>query len=154
MKKTRIMALLCALALLLAGCGENKNGSMTAVPLEEKVKAAAADADSLVPVPAEDLYDLMGISPEDYSEAVYLTSADGLSAREIIALRARDGAAAGRIADALNAYLSRRMDETRNYLPEEYRLLSQTKVERKNGTVVLIAGADAAEETRKLLAGE
>lgn len=39
-------------------------------------------------------------------------------------------------------------------MPDEYALLEKAKVETKNNTVALIVGEQAAEETRKLMAGE
>jgi len=154
MKKMKCLLALCALALLLAGCQGGKETAKERLPLADAAGAVLKDRDSLVNIPEEDLYDLIGIEPEDYTEVLYLASENGLSAREAIVLRARDADAAKRIADALNAYLGHRMDETRNYLPEEYKILSQAKVEEKNNTVALITGENAAEEARALLAGE
>ena len=118
------------------------------------MEKALTDKDSLVAYTADDLTDLMGILPEDYTEALFLVGSDSLSGREIIAVRAKDASSLKKTADALQNYLSQRMEETRNYLPDAYKLQSQAKVESKNLTAVLIVGAHSAEETKAFLAGE
>jgi hypothetical protein len=144
---------LLLLATALTGCQE-KPAEKTALPLREAVEKALADKADLVAYTADDLTDLMGIMPEDYTEALFLVGSDSLSGREIIAVRARDAATLKKITDALNNYLSQRMEETRNYLPDAYKLQSQAKAESKNLTAVLIVGAHSAEETKAFLAGE
>ena len=150
MKKTWLILALCALALLLCGCGETGGKK----PLKDAVKAAVTGADELVAASQEDLADLMGIEAEEYDEFVYLTSADGLSAREVVALRAKDEDAKWDVFEKLNVYLSRRRRETRDYLPDQYEILIRSRVEYSGNTVALIVGDNAQEEMRKLLAGE
>lgn len=149
---------LVLVALTLSGCqqdaGNAGNAAKTALPLREAVEKALIDKDGLVTYTADDLTDLMGILPEDYTEALFLMGGDSLSGREIIAARAKDSASLKKIAEALNNYLAQRQQETRNYLPEAYKLQSQAKVETRNLTAVLIVGAHSAEETKAFLAGE
>ncbi|MBR5109264.1 MAG: DUF4358 domain-containing protein [Clostridia bacterium] len=157
MKKTLPFFLLLAAALLLAGCGsQTKTGDAaqkSALPLREAVNAIAPDAAGLVSLTAEDLADVMGIEPGDYQEAVYLQSTN-LGSREIVAIRAKDAQGQKQIVQRLEAYLEQRRKETRNYLPDAYKLLADAKVESKNLTVVLFVGEKSAEESAKLLAGE
>ena len=153
MKKKRILLLgLALLLLVLSGCkGAEKK---EALPLREAVENALRDRDGLVAYTAEDLTDLTGIMPEDYTEALFLVGSDSLSGREIIAVRAVDAAALKRVVAAMENYLEQRREETRNYLPEVYQLQTQAKVEYKNLTAVLIVGGSAADETGSFLAGE
>lgn len=155
MKKKQICLLmgLLLLAMCFAGCQE-KTTEKTVLPLREAVEKALTDKENLVAYTADDLTDLMGILPEDYTEALFLVGSDSLSGREIIAVRAKDNATLKKITDALNNYLTQRMEETRNYLPDAYKLQSQAKVESKNLTAVLIVGARSADETKAFLAGE
>jgi len=155
-KKLLIIAAAAVLALLLTGCGgkEAAETKKETLPLGQALEKALPDYKDLVGYTADDLYDLMGIAPESYTEAMYLSGSDSLAGREIIAVRAKDGAALKDTVELLKAYLSQRMEETRNYLPEAYRLQSQAKVETKGLTAVLIVGEKAAEETRAFLSGE
>ncbi|MBR4538575.1 MAG: DUF4358 domain-containing protein [Clostridia bacterium] len=154
MKRAFLLIGIMLLAMLFAGCQEKSAEKAAALPLREAVEKALTDKDSLVAYTADDLTDLMGILPEDYTEALFLVGSDSLSGREIIAVRAKDASSLKKTADALQNYLSQRMEETRNYLPDAYKLQSQAKVESKNLTAVLIVGAHSAEETKAFLAGE
>lgn len=146
---------LMLIALTLSGCQQEKTAEKKAsLPLREAVEKALTDKDGLVAYTADDLTDLMGILPEDYTEALFLMGSDSLSGREIIAVRAKDASSLKKITEALNNYLTQRKQETRNYLPDAYKLQTQTKVETRNLTAVLIVGAHTAEETRTFLAGE
>ena len=156
MKKncTVLLIGLLLIALAFTGCqGKNAEKAAT-LPLREAVEKALADKDNLVAYTEDDLADLMGILREDYSEAVFLVGSDSLSGREIIAVRAKNTESMKKATEALQKYLSQRMEETRNYLPDAYQLQSQAKVESKNLTTVLIVGAHSAEETKAFLAGE
>ena len=69
-------------------------------------------------------------------------------------VRAVDDEAAKGIVAMLENYRQRRCEETQNYVPEAYKLLKESSVQRKNNTVALIVTEKAAEVTTKLLAGE
>ncbi len=157
MKKNRSVLLLIVLSLFLAtlsGCQSGDAAKPALLPLREAVEKALKDKEGLVAYTADDLTDLMGILPEDYSEALFLVGSDSLSGREIVAVRAKDASSLKKITEALGNYLSQRQEETRNYLPDAYKLQTQAKVESKNLTAVLIVGAHSAEETKAFLAGE
>ena len=155
-RKCEILVFLLLLSALLTGCQSNgqQQSKAAALPLREAVEQALIDKEEFVAYTADDLSDIMGIMPEDYTEAVFLVSKDSLSGREIIAVRAKDADAQKAAAEALNRYLKQRMEETRNYLPEVYKLQNDTRVESKGLTAVLIVGPHGTEETKAFLAGE
>ena len=155
-KKLLLIAVLALCVCLAAGCGAKPSAQGTdkaRLSLREAVEKAAADAAGLTGLTADDLSDVLGIEPEEYTEFVYLQG-DGLDGREILALRAADAAAAAHLKEQLDGYLEQRRRETQNYLPEVYQLLSKASVAVKGTTVALFVGADAARETDALLAGE
>ena len=183
MKKLMVVLALLLAAALLTACGNEKPQEPeqtaqqavtdapaateapseepvpTSVPeaggqsLSERVEAVAGDAAELVPFTPDELMDMTGIAPNDYTDFVFLQG-DGMDGREILVVAAKDMAAGDRVEGQALAYLQRRRDENRNYAPAAYQLLSEAKVVRKGLTVVLISGADAAAETEQLLAGE
>lgn len=136
-----------------AGAGETAAESRRNIPLADKVRSAAADAETLLPLTAEDLSDDLGIEETDYDEFVFLQST-GMDGREILAIRAKNTEAAGKIAAAMETYLGRRRNEARNYAPEAYELLTAAGVQTRGRTVALIVGKDAGRETETVLAGE
>ena len=156
MKKFALALLLVLMLCVLAGCGNQTNEpavSTLTMPLSELVTKMVPGADQMANLPAMDLEDIIGIEPGEYTEAVYLQST-ALEGGEAVVVRAVDGEAAKGIAAMLENYRQRRCDETKNYVPEAYKLLSETSVQRKNNTVALIVTEKAAEVTTKLLAGE
>ncbi len=156
MKKGMLILWILAAAIMLTACGgttEKSAVTATAVPLADKVKSAAAGTEELAELNAEDLSDVLGAEAEDYREFVFLQS-DGMDGREILVIRAADKNAAEKLKGLAENYLERRLNETRNYAPEAYKLLSEAKVQTRNLTVALIAGPEAAKETDAILSGE
>ena len=153
MKKIALLMLALLMALSLTACGQSPKAASTAdTPLNVLVDNVIAK-DGLFHMPKTDLEDVIGIDPADFKEAVFLQD-DGMGGREVLALRAADKNAAARVAAQLENYLAQRQKETRNYLPDAYKLLESASVQTKNLTVVLISGENAADWTTKLLAGE
>ena len=116
--------------------------------------ACAAGADALIRFGKMDIEDVIGVTADEYSDAVYLQDADVSAGREVIVMRGVDANAAQQIAQRLENYLAQRRKETQNYFPEAYKLLSETSVQRKNNTVALVVHEKATDITKLLLAGE
>ena len=154
--KRIMLLLLAAMLLVLGSCSAPEKGALVSdapASLAEKVNMIAEDAGNLAALTAEDLEDVLGAVPADYTEFVFLQS-EGMDGRELLAVRAADRDAAGRVAGMAEAYLERRLKETRNYAPEAYKLLSEAKVRTKNLTVVLAVGPNGTQEADFILAGE
>ena len=165
MKKWILILLAVSMVLLLTACGTRttEDSAATEAPagpedvtgktLQELAAEVIKDAGSLAPFDAEDLAEMAGIQPDDYTEFVFLQG-DVMEGREILALRAKDDAAAEKLAEKMEKYLERRRNENRNYAPKAYQALSDARVERKGLTLVMISGGEAGTETAALLAGE
>ena len=152
MKKTAVL-LSCLVALLLACCAAFGEEVPVRVPLADTAAEVLHDAANLNEMDPEDLSDLLGIEPSEYTEVLWLAG-EALEGREVLVIRAVDAASADHIQEELTFYLEQRLKETRNYLPVAYALLSGAHVARQNNTVALVVGSDAAAETEALLAGE
>ena len=137
MKRFFILFFLVSVILLLTGCQAAREDQAN-LPLTEAARQAAQHPEALIPYSADDLYDLTGIALDDYDEAVFLKDQDTLSGREIIMVHAKDAQSIPGITKALEQYLSQRRNETRNYLPEAYRLLSDAVVDVSGLTVSLV----------------
>lgn len=152
--KKLILPLLALLLACLAMTASAESAEAAPETLLDRVNRIAEDSADLIVMTEDDLYDLIGIAPEDCADFAYLADYDALSGRELIAVRAADGDAAERVAELLNHYLELRMRETRNYLPEAYRSLSEAKVRREGLLVVLSIAAPNPEEAALLLQEE
>ena len=156
MKKIALVLLAALMLFVLAGCGEKPRETVASTletPLLDLVSGIVPGAAEMANLPLMDLEDIIGIESSEFTEAVYLQST-ALEGGEAVVVRAVDGEAAEGVAAMLENYLQRRMEETQNYVPEAYKLLKETSVQRKNNTVALIVTEKAAEVTTKLLAGE
>ncbi|MBR2718722.1 MAG: DUF4358 domain-containing protein [Clostridia bacterium] len=156
MKKIALVLLAALMLFVLAGCGEKPQETVASTletPLLDLVTGIVPGAAEMANLPLMDLEDIIGIESSEFTEAVYLQST-ALEGGEAVVVRAVDGEAAEGVAAMLENYLQRRMEETQNYVPEAYKLLKETSVQRKNNTVALIVTEKAAEVTTKLLAGE
>ena len=163
MRKTLAVILLLAMALMLTACGNKTEEKKEETPsqasaaaaqtLQERADALLSDAADLAPFTAEELQDMTGIAPEDCADFVFLQG-NGMDGREILVIRAKDEAAADRVAKQLDEYLERRKEEHRDYAPDAYKLLSEASVARKGLLLAVVSGSDAAAESAALLAGE
>ena len=126
------------------------------LPLADVAKKAFADFDQLTEYDGEELYDIVGVAPDDYTEFIYRTGENdiGLVAREIILVRAKDSAALSRVKTALEQYRGRRENETRSYAPDIFAMLEKSAVTTKGMTAALIISEDSAKETSSFLSGE
>ena len=156
MKKILLALLAVMMLFALTSCGnkpEEKAASTLETPLLDLVTSAVPGTAEMANLPLMDLEDIIGIESSEYTEAVYLQST-ALEGGEAVVVRAVNGEAAEGVAAMLDNYLQRRMEETQNYVPEAYKLLKETSVQRKNNTVALVVHEKAADITKLLLAGE
>ncbi len=168
MKRMMLILLAAAMVFMLTGCGEKPaeapaateapaeaeaSAEVSGKTLQERVEAIANDAEELAPFDGDDLADMAGILPDDYTDFVFLQG-DVMEGREILALKAADETAAEKLAGQMEKYLERRREENRNYAPKAFQELSNAKVERKGLLLVMISGGDAEAETAALLSGE
>ena len=148
----KILTILMALCFMLtAACAEKTSGALI-----DKAIRIAEDGDNLIQMTEDDLYDIIGIEPEEYTDFAYLTDHDSLSGREIILLRATDETAAESVAEKLEEYRQYRLHMTRNYpdQAEVYRTLNQAEVQREDLLVVLSIAAPDPQEASLLLQEE
>ena len=122
--------------------------------LLDRALRVAEDSDNLVRLDEDELYDVIGIAPEDYSDYAYLADYDALSGRELVIVRAVDEEAAERISRLLTQYLDHRLKATRNYLPDVFRSLSEASVLKEDLLLVLSVAPPDPEEASKLLQEE
>ena len=146
-----ILAAGLILSLALPALAEEEAAPET---LLERVSRLIADAEELVEMDGDDLYDIIGIDPEDCEDYVYLAAPDALSGRELIIIIAKDEAIADAAQEMLERYLESRIRETRNYLPDAWQALTEASVVREGLTLILSVAAPAADEVQLLLSEE
>ena len=148
----KILTILLAMCFILtAACAEEAQEALL-----DKAIRVAEDGESLIRMSEDDLYDIIGIEPGEYTDFAYLADHDSLTGREIIVLRATDEKAAESMAEKLEEYRQYRLHMTRNY-PDQadaYRLLSKAEVLHEDLMVVLTIAPPDPQEAGLLLQEE
>ncbi|MBQ8135803.1 MAG: DUF4358 domain-containing protein, partial [Clostridia bacterium] len=141
-RKTVFAAGILILILLLAGCAGGKKAGDAAAIYSAMENTGVLP--SMIPMTADELYDLTGIAPEDYADASCHEAADGLIADEVLLFTAADSEAAKRIEDALRARLDSKAAEAEGYSPEQYAVIKKGLVLRNGLELCLIVSPEAA----------
>ena len=144
-KRIRLIALLAALTLLLCGCSgqpaQKKEGSAEDICT---AMTASGKLPEMLALDGEEIYDLIGIAPEDCAEITWLIAEDGLLADEIAVLTAVDEAAAKRCEALLATRVEARKAEFENYLPEQAAVMKKAVLLRSGLHLALIVSPEAA----------
>ena len=151
MAKKMLLLILALFLAVSAACAEESPET-----LMEKAVRIAEDGDDLIRQSEDDVYDGLGIEPEDYTDWAYLSGRESLLGRELLAFRAADDEAAERIVELLEGYRQYHMEMTRNYpdQAEKYRALSEAEVKQEGLMIVLSVDAPDPAEAELLLQEE
>jgi len=150
--KKLVCALLTLCLLLLCGCGAEPAGSAKEVDcaaLMEQLLSYSQVQDGMMALTEVDLLDLYGIPAEDMKQFAAQICINSLKADEIVLIEAVDAQAAARVKEKLEARYQTKLNENRDYLPDEFAKIERCKVRVDGNLVSLIVvddaeGADAA----------
>ncbi|MBQ8952491.1 MAG: DUF4358 domain-containing protein [Clostridia bacterium] len=134
--------LLTVCLLLLAGCsgGAAKSADLAAV---KDSLAAQFKLDEMMALSEDDLLDMYGIKGEDVKQYAALIARSSTSADEILLFEAKDGDAAKRLKEQLDKRYQAKLNEAKDYLPDEYAKIAACKVAQSGNYVSLIVSSDA-----------
>lgn len=151
MKKRLCMALALTMLLGLAACGGGKNDAPPLYFSGQVAKISEAGAFSA------DLYDMeeldadvafmlyrlgdSGLEREDLKECTALRSA-GASCEEAAVLVFTSAEKAGTAVEALSGYITKQIDENRDYRPAEIPKLENAWISQRGETVLLVVAND------------
>ena len=169
MKKLLFVAMILALALVLTACSGKKETSApaaepTAVTAAEEPTAAPADEpaaevdlsaimtgfgldENMMKLDASLMLDNYGIEAADMKQFAAAVNTSGTKADEIVLVEAVDAAAAARIKEALDNRYQNKLNETENYLPDEYAVIKTCSVQQSGNFVSMIVAPNAQELT-------
>lgn len=141
MKQMRALPL-CALALVLAlcACGGETQPQPADFSVQDAMAALTQKAPIEEPLTLEeaDMLDFFGIPAESMADFAAQTCSNGISAQEIVLVKAADEDGAKTVEEKLQARLDNRRAEMEHYLPDQYDILSQCRVRRDGLYVALI----------------
>lgn len=144
----RITALLLALSLiLLVGCsgGAAKTADLAAVKTSLE---GQFDLTGMMALSEDDLLDMFGIKMDDVKQYVALVAKTSTSADEILLFEAKDADAAARVREKVDNRYQAKLNEAKDYLPDEYAKIKACKVEASGNFISLIVSSDAEAMTK------
>jgi len=141
MRKLICMTLAAVMALGLTACGggdEKKEFADFSVQALMEDMLTRVTIDDPLTLTEPDMLDFFGIKGESMSEFAAVTCANGISAQEIVLVKAVDEDTGieimGKLADRMDA----RAAEAENYLPDQYAIISECQVARYGLYVAMI----------------
>lgn len=140
----RIIAVLCAAALVISLCA--CSGQSAAKPLSEvfeEIKSQVTLAENIEYNDVAKLDRYYGIAPEEVAEFAGCVSSSGTDQEEIILIKAADSASAERIKGILEAKYNAKLNENKNYNPEQAAIIEKCKVEQNDLYVSMIISPSA-----------
>lgn len=144
----KITALLLALSLLLlVGCsgGAAKTADLAAVKTSLE---GQFDLTGMMALSEDDLLDMFGIKMDDVKQYVALVAKTSTSADEILLFEAKDADAAARVREKVDNRYQAKLNEAKDYLPDEYAKIKACKVEASGNFISLIVSSDAEAMTK------
>lgn len=143
MKKiARSVTLLSLALLMLLGISACGGGKQAAADLD--VKAVMADMLAKYPIQdgmelnESDMLNFYGIQAEDMEAFAADLAADGITANEIVLVKAKDEDSAKNVETKLQSRLDARRNELNGYLPDQYEIVEKSEVKRDGVYVRLI----------------
>lgn len=134
MKKLFVLLLL---VFILVSCTVDKSELPSPTELFSEISEDAGIT-YMYDMTDEMLEDVVGIAPDVYSDAVYMTPGTGISPEEVIIVKGNTEADADLIEEKLNKRLTYIKKSVENYLIEEMPMIEKAVIRRDGLTVSLI----------------
>ena len=144
-KRIFAAVLVLALALSLAACGGGKKEAAS-VDLAAVLAQFKLGEEMMTLTPA-DLAQLYYIDEADMKQSAAAMHTSGINCDEIILIEAVDAEAAGRVKSALDTRYQAKLNEMRDYLPDQYAIIESCQVTQNGNFVAMIVAPNASELT-------
>lgn len=147
MKRFAAAALSLLLVPGLAACsgGDEKADFEMDVQQVYEELTALPDMPAMIELPEDKTLDFLGLDYSQCVQAVTAISAMNIQADEIWLVEAKDGSAAAEIEELARARVEQRMEEFKNYAPDQYQVLENAAILREGNYVVLLVSQDTQE---------
>lgn len=145
----KLYALIAALCLVagLSACGPKEKAVDFHVQDAMDAMLAAAPIDDPLTLEEGDMLDFFGIGADAMAEFSAVTCSNGISAQEIVLVKAADEEKAAQVETSLQNRLDSRKSEADGYQPKELAILEQCRVRRDGLYVSLIISPEAEQLT-------
>lgn len=157
MKKIFAVILMLALVFTLTACGGKEEAPVQETETVKEVVLADVLAGftfdgEMMELAASDMLDLYGIEEADMKQFAAVVNTSGIDCDEVILVEAVDADAAARVKTCLDNRYQAKLNETENYLPDEFAIIKECAVSQ-NGNFVAMIVAPGAEDMVKAYEG-
>lgn len=150
----RIIAIVClvlAMGVLMTACSsDGVKADKSLGEIYEEIKAEVKLPDMVELDDADRLDRNYGITEEMVEEFAGGIDSSGVTMSEIVLIKAKDQDSAKQIEEKLNNRLSAKLDQNRNYNPEQAEIIEKCKVET-NGLYVTMIISDEAQKITEIV---
>lgn len=155
MKKLIFLALAAAMVLCLAACGGNKESSGPDFQVRDAMDAMLerTGADDMMTLSEGDMLDFYGIRAEDMEQFSAAITSTGISAKEIVLVKAAGEDAAQRVREQLDKRVANRMTEFENYLPDQFDIVANHSRVSRDGVYVSLIISGELEDLSQIYSG-
>ena len=137
-----LLSLLLVLGLAACSGGGDKGAFEMDVQQVYEELTALPDMPAMIVLPEDKALDFLGLDMSQCVQAVAAISAMNIQADEIWLVEAKDGSAAAEIEELARTRVEQRMEEFKNYAPDQYQVLENAAILREGNYVVLLASQD------------
>ncbi len=150
LKRVKAGICLAAMAFALfmtAACSDSASKEEPTVDLGAVMTGIGdlASGEDMLDLTEEELLSFYGIEAGEYVQFAAKINVSGVSADEIVFIEAADENTAQSVKDKLETRYQAKLNETKNYYPEEYEKIQSSQV-RQNGNFISMVVSDNAEE--------
>ncbi len=140
----RLIGIVMTLALLmLSACSSQPAKEISLEDVMNGLSGKYSLEEGMLRLTADDLLDLYGIQTADVKQFEARMKLESIQADEIVLIEAADSAAAKRVKEMLDARYQTKLNEARDYLPDEYAKIEKCSVKQNGNFVSMIVHADA-----------
>lgn len=143
----RVISILClitALVMALTACGGSSATADKSLPeIYDEIKSQVTLPDMVELTSADRLDRNYGITEEMVDEFAGGIDSSGVTMTEIVLIKAKDSDSAEKVAERLNTRLTAKLDQNRNYNPEQAAIIEKCEVQTKGLYVTLIISDEA-----------
>ena len=144
MKKLLSLLLLAVMILTLSACGGGDKQSAKSADLKAVLAKFTFDGEMLE-MDENDMLDVYGIQTADMKQFAAAVNTSGIDCDEVVLVEAKDADAASRVKEALDKRYQAKLNETENYLPDEYAVIKTCSVVMDGSYVAMIVAPNAAD---------
>ena len=155
MRRLISLALVAAMVLGLAACGGNKKSSVPDFRVQDAMDAMLdrVGADDMMALSEGDMLDFYGIRAEDMEQFSAAVTFTGISAKEIVLVKATGEDAAQRVREQLVKRVANRMAEFENCLPDQFDIAANHSRVSRDGVYVSLIISGELEDLSKIYSG-